>query len=34
MFARLGHRLLAGLAVVVGVVVLTFLLWHQAIQST
>ncbi|PYP40442.1 MAG: hypothetical protein DMD48_03500 [Gemmatimonadetes bacterium] len=30
MFARLGHRLLAGLAVVVGVVVLTFLLLHLA----
>lgn len=30
MFARLGHRLLAGLAVVLGVVVLTFLLLHVA----
>lgn len=30
MFARLGHRLLAGLAVVLGVVVLTFLLLHAA----
>ncbi|HYU09992.1 MAG TPA: ABC transporter permease [Gemmatimonadales bacterium] len=30
MFARLGHRLLAGLAVVLGVVILTFLLLHLA----
>ncbi len=30
MLARLGHRLLAGLAVVVGVVTLTFLLLHLA----
>src|SRR6266516_4730660 len=30
MFARLGQRLLAGLAVVLGVVVLTFLLLHLA----
>ena len=30
MLARLGHRLLAGLAVVLGVVVLTFLLLHLA----
>jgi len=30
MFARLGHRLLAGLAVVLGVVMLTFLLLHLA----
>ena len=30
MFARLGHRLLAGLAVVLGVVILTFLLLHAA----
>jgi peptide/nickel transport system permease protein len=30
MLARLGHRLLAGLAVVLGVVVLTFLLLHAA----
>lgn len=30
MLARLGHRLLAGLAVVVGVVMLTFLLLHAA----
>ncbi|HET9386671.1 MAG TPA: ABC transporter permease [Gemmatimonadales bacterium] len=30
MFARLGHRLLAGLAVVLGVVMLTFLLLHAA----
>src|SRR5687768_7881893 len=30
MLARLGHRLLAGLAVVLGVVILTFLLLHAA----
>jgi peptide/nickel transport system permease protein len=30
MLARLGHRLLAGVAVVLGVVVLTFLLLHSA----
>jgi len=30
MLARLAHRLLAGLAVVLGVVVLTFLLLHLA----
>jgi peptide/nickel transport system permease protein len=30
MLARLGHRLLAGLAVILGVVVLTFLLLHLA----
>ena len=30
MLARLGHRLLAGLAVVIGVVVLTFVLLHLA----
>src|SRR5437667_9669258 len=30
MLARLGHRLLAGLAVVLGVVTLTFLLLHLA----
>src|SRR5438445_12118586 len=28
MFARLGHRLLTGIAVVLGVVILTFLLLH------
>ena len=30
MFARLGHRLLAGLTVVLGVVILTFVLLHAA----